>query len=99
MPQYRRIPTEVEAIQWFKNGDHPNDGPPENEGRVVRYHRVPYSPPNWKCTGCGHRMRAHGWIDQAEGSVVCPGDWVVTGNNGYLVYNHADFHAEYEPMG
>ena len=103
MPTYRRIPIEVEAVQWFKNGDHPNDGPADSEGRVVRYYRVPYSPPNWKCTSCGQRMKAHGWIDQPEDSrndnVVCPGDWVVTGNHGiYHVYNNTDFHTHYESV-
>ena len=103
MPRFRRIPVEVDAVQWFKNGDHPNDGPPENEGRVVRYHRLPYQPPSWKCTSCGERMRKHGWIDQPEDSpgdnVVCPSDWVVTGDYGmYHVYNNIDFYALYEPV-
>lgn len=26
MPQFRKKPVVIEAVQWFKNGDHPGDG-------------------------------------------------------------------------
>lgn len=26
MPQFRKKPVVIEAVQWFKNGDHPEDG-------------------------------------------------------------------------
>jgi hypothetical protein len=29
MPRYRKRPIEVEATQWFRNGDHPNDNATE----------------------------------------------------------------------
>ncbi len=50
MAQYRKKPVVVEACQWFKNGDHPDDyadrGQPamqESEGMVVRYFCLPGS--------------------------------------------------------
>ena len=48
--KFRKLPVEIEAIQWFKNGDHPDDdcgtfdagnGPFKGEGKVVRYYRRP----------------------------------------------------------
>ena len=98
MTTYRRIPREVEAVQWFKNGDHPKDGPADSEGRVVRYFRLAGVGAQ-KCTGCGYRMHEHGWIDQPEDQIVCPGDWIVTGEYGtYDVYSDTDFHALHEPI-
>lgn len=41
--KYRKKPVVIEATQWFKNGDHPDDNPdqPGWEGKVVRYFRRP----------------------------------------------------------
>ena len=49
MAKYRKKPVVIEATQWFKNGDHPNDRtemiigsdgvPFQSEGKVVRYFR------------------------------------------------------------
>lgn len=39
--KYRKKSVVVEATQWFRNGDHPDDGPAEQEGAVVRYYRMP----------------------------------------------------------
>lgn len=72
--------------QWFKNGDHPDDGderhPTEGwryEGRVVRYFRHPDIPGETICNDCGQTMHDHGWIDAGvDGLTVCPGDWVLT---------------------
>jgi hypothetical protein len=100
MPRYRRITTEVEASQWFQNGDHPKDGPSDMEGRVVRYYRTPDTPGRDKCRGCGHYMYDHGWIDQENmGVPVCPGDWVVTNRKDkYKVYDDCTFRYTYEPV-
>lgn len=80
MGRYRKLPVEIDAFQWFQNGDHPEDGPEGSEGLVVRYFRSPDVSGSSKCGECGHYMYNHGWIDTLEaGHRVCPGDWIVTG--------------------
>lgn len=122
----QKNPVYVEATQWFKNGDHPEDyvgdiedyavhGDPtahvwtaefrkanDWEGEVVRYFR---SPSRKKarfsmCKKCNNTLRVHGWLDEGdEGFMVCPGDWIVTSDNGYLVPMHPSlFHKWYDPV-
>ncbi len=94
MAKFRKKPVVIEATQWFKNGDHPNDNilrpfedtgkiPTEaREGEVVRYFRHPLINGEKVCT-CGRTMHDHGWIDTLEGEhTVCPGDWIITGVKG-----------------
>ena len=78
MTKYVKKQIEVEAIQWFKNGDHPSIRP----FRSNEFDR--------KCTNfyCAKESHKHGWIETLEGAhIVCPGDWIVTGIKGeyYLV--------------
>lgn len=91
--KFRKKPVVIEASQWFRNGDHPEDGTERfqagpfagelYEGRVVRYYRHPGVDPDRLCEHCGARMHDHGWIDTLEdGHVVCPGDWIITGVAG-----------------
>ncbi len=92
MAKYRKKPIVIEAIQWFKNGDHPDDaqetfdagnGPFLGEGKVVRYYRTPQLDGQDLCLHCGISMHEHGWLDTLEGGhIVCPGDWVITGIAG-----------------
>ena len=93
MAKYRKKPVVVEATQWFKNGDHPedkcyyvDDKSPDrflSEGKVVRYYRNPDDDGQRKCEHCGRIMHDHGWIDTLEGGHnVCPGDWIITGIAG-----------------
>jgi len=93
MAKFRKKPVVVEATQWFKSGDHPNDRCEEfytsasgtfmGEGKVVRYYRRPDDPGVRKCDHCQRIMHDHGWIDTLEGGhVVCPGDFVITGVKG-----------------
>jgi len=89
--KYRKKPVLIEATQWFKNGDHPEDGettyidsttgaPFRREGLVVRYFRHPDVPGSIHCRHCHIDMHQHGWIDTLEGGhTVCPGDWIITG--------------------
>ena len=75
----------VEAVQWFENGDHPDDAcevipDPEDpsrskltDGKVVGRCVAGKS-----CGRCGKAWSAHGWLHQA----VCPGDWIVTDSKG-----------------
>lgn len=91
MAMYRKEQEVVEATQWFKNGDHPEDdcrpvpypgGEFLSEGKVVRYFRHPDVPGEKVCE-CGRTMHNHGWIDQGEeGYTVCPGDYVIACFNG-----------------
>jgi hypothetical protein len=83
--KYRKKPVEVEAHVWHENGDHPEDGPADREGKVVRYFRRPE--PEYSGVlvheACGHTWHHHGWIDTLEGGhTVCPGDQIVTGVEG-----------------
>lgn len=93
MAKYSKKPVVIEATQWFKNGDHPNDNcyyiddkSPDrylSEGEVVRYYRTPDLDRKNPCKHCGQIMHVHGWIDTLEGGhIVCPGDWIITGVKG-----------------
>jgi hypothetical protein len=103
---WRRKPVVIAAAQWFKNGDHPEDGtevhPTEGwryEGKVVRYYRRPDVPGDRPCEQCHLPHDVHGWIDTLEqGHRVCPGDYIVTGIAGerYPVKPHI-FTEIYEP--
>lgn len=81
--KYCKKPVIIEATQWFKNGDHPEDGSAEMEGKIVRYFRRPDIAGDSFCRHCGKEMRHHGWIDTLDGGhIVCPGDFVITEVNG-----------------
>lgn len=88
MAKYRKKPVVIEATQWFRNGDHPEDNTRtihvkdrpnfQSEGEVVRYYRRPDDSGCRICEHCGEIMHKHGWIDTAqEGHIVCPGDYVI----------------------
>lgn len=95
MAKFRKKPIVIEATQWFKNGDHPEDDcyrPFEDtgiipnmqrEGNIVRYYRHPRIDGQIVCDECKALMHDHGWIDTLEGGhIVCVGDWVITGVKG-----------------
>lgn len=96
MAKYRKKPIVIEAAQWFKNGDHPEDRSTKlsivggdahlvTEGAVVRYFRRPGISDDDICEKCGKTFYRHGWIDTLEGGhIVCPSDWVITGVKGEL---------------
>lgn len=110
MPKYRSKVVEIEAHQWFKNGDHPQDaadrlqheGVPECEGAIVRYYRHPDVPCTTICKHehCQKIMHFHGWIDTLEGGhIVCPGDFIVTGlKNEHYPVKPDIFVMKYEPV-
>jgi hypothetical protein len=97
--KFRKKPVVIEATQWFKNGDHPNDGDSAREGKVVRYFRHPLRQALQKCDHCGNVGHDHGWIDTLEGGhIVCPGDWIITGVKGEHYPCKPDiFETTYEP--
>lgn len=95
--KYRKKPVVIEAVQWFKNGDHPDDkcrpiqpsqGDKEifmSEGKIVRYFRHPEFSGKSQCAQCLNTFHNHGWIDTLEGGhTVCPGDWIIKGIKGEL---------------
>ena len=107
--KFRKKPVVIEATQWWKNGDHPEDNckwikfdgkRQKGEGGVVRHYRHPDVSGGRLCERCGRRMHDHGWIDTLEGGhVVCPGDWIITGVQGELYPCKPDiFDATYEPV-
>lgn len=107
--KFRKKPVVVEATQWFKSGDHPEDnretfdagnGPFLGEGKVVRYFRHPAVDGESLCEQCGVRLHEHGWIDTLEmGHRVCPGDWIITGVKGERYPCKPDiFEATYEKV-
>lgn len=112
MARYRKKPVEVEAHQWFANGDHPDDRVGElepdlgypgrtyvrQEGAVVRYFRHPVIPGDTPCQLCGQPMHVHGWIETLEGGhIVCPADMIITGVKGERYPCKPDvFEASYE---
>lgn len=111
MAKYRKNPVVIEAVQWFKNGDHPKDDTETfidsetkksflGEGKIVRYYRHPNVRGEQPCKHCSKIMHNHGWIDTLEGGHnVCPGDWIITGIKGELYPCKPDiFEATYEPV-
>ena len=90
--KFRKKSVVIDATQWFKSGDHPEDnrdifdagdGPFLGEGNVVRYYRHPEVNGDSYCNHCDKIMHDHGWIDTLEGGhTVCPGDWIITGVQG-----------------
>lgn len=110
MPKFRKKPVVIEATQWFKNGDHPQDGTDRfidgefkgelYEGNIVRYFQLPDVPGTKSCLHCGNTMHVHGWIDTKEGGhIVCPGDWIITGVKGERYPCKPDiFEATYEAV-
>lgn len=98
--KFRKKPIVIEATQWFKNGDHPDDGPSDAEGKLVRYYRHPDDDGRRLCTHCRSTMHVHGWIDTYEGGhIVCPADFVITGVKGENYPCKPDiFEATYEAV-
>lgn len=96
MSKYATKPVTVDAIQWWKNGDHPKDNAarmqpeiPECEGEIVRYFRHPSVPGTDVCELCSRRYSDHGWIEKLN-AAVCPGTWLVTEPSGQLRLIPAD---------
>ena len=100
MAKYRKKPIVIEAHQWHKNGDHPDDGPSTREGLIVRHFARPDFTSNMVCPDCDGAYQLHGWIDTLEdGHRVCPGDWIIKGVKGEFYPCKSDiFAATYEKV-
>ena len=98
----KKLDRTIEATQWCKNGDHPEDDvmgvKPEREGKVVGYYRNPHVKGSKICLKCGYKMHMHGWIGSPK-YTVCPGDWIITGEFGdHSACDNRLFKELYEPM-
>ncbi|MEU6058015.1 hypothetical protein [Streptomyces sp. NPDC047097] len=100
MPTFRKKSPQITAHRWHKNGDHPEDGPADREGRIVRYFRHPDYDGQASHNLCGRTWHDHGWIEfLGEGWTVCPGDWITTDVQGrYCAVAPTVFEATYEPV-
>lgn len=92
MARFRKKPVVVEAIQWFKLGDHI---------AVTKFVKgFPGVPDCNYCGLCKKHRDFHGLIQTLEtpnGFVVCPGDWIITGVKGEHYACKPDiFEATYE---
>lgn len=90
-------PVEIDAVQWFTDGDHDSVGlwryPPvdPDTGEVtagvegIFMGQMPHSevPKKFRRESCPTPMFEHGYIETLEGDhIVCPGDWIITGIAG-----------------
>ncbi|WP_186126407.1 hypothetical protein [Burkholderia gladioli] len=67
--KFRKKPVVIEAVQWFRDGDHPAVFQASIEQAAGVTPGVP-----WQLCG---------WIKTLEGGhVVNPGDWIITGVKG-----------------
>jgi hypothetical protein len=111
MAKYKKRPVLIEATQWFKNGDHPNDesyrldtpdGPTRiSEGKVVRYFKSLAIPGERICGKCGNQMQVHGELSNPHTGAeefICPGDYILTDSLGHYYRMPAEeFETRYEP--
>lgn len=73
--KFRTKPVEVDAVQWFKHGDHPRVDPVYGTTNA------------WPCSICGHECSEHGFAKTSDGVLgCCPGDWIVTTPTGVYRY-------------
>ncbi|MGL4998003.1 MAG: hypothetical protein ACRC5T_03295 [Cetobacterium sp.] len=106
-----RKPTEIEAHQWFKLGDHPDDklgealSHPDFDG--VIYRTAPAFVRGYFHLNkageidefCGQPWDDHGWLGEfSVGQCVCPGDWIVTENGRHGVVPINSFFELYDPV-
>lgn len=103
MALYSALQPLIEANQWFKNGDHPDDHTINriNTGRVVGRHPFYKSEfTNSLCPDCRKSFGSHGMLQQ---HVVCPGDYIQTHRNesnrviGYTLLKQELFEYMYGP--
>ena len=68
--KYRKKPTTIDAIQWFKD---------VNSGKDFKIKSYAERDPldNRVCEQCRHPMKDHGFLDRFRyGQLVCPGDYL-----------------------
>jgi hypothetical protein len=88
MARYRRIPEIVEAVQWFKHGDHP------------AVHRTAYDEvPGFKKAIVVPPDHPSGYLDTLNGrQCITAGDWIILDEQGQVWAMGADeFLCDFEP--
>lgn len=89
--KYRKKPIVIEAVQWFKIGDH---------DEVIPYNSIVVA--EGTCELCGKSYAEHGLVSTLEDSHdvahrVCPEDWIIKGVQGEFYPCKPDiFEATYE---
>jgi hypothetical protein len=67
--KFRKKPVVIDAVQWFKHGDHPE------------VHKI--EPERWPWMENGRDERGYiVTLESPTGHVVTPGDWIITGVKG-----------------
>jgi hypothetical protein len=108
--KYRKKTPLIEATQWFKNGDHPQDESEAIENsdpKVVQPFRALdvmdaldalNTLGRQYCPLCGNLMKNHGVLEGVNGEeYVCPSDYIVTDRNGgYSRLSRGEFESQYE---
>lgn len=86
--KFRKKPVIIEAVQWFKAGDHP----------AVR--DVPSAMYDSLSSEVNYRPTDYGWIETLEGGhLVSPADWIIRGVKGELYPCKPDiFSATYDAV-
>lgn len=84
--KYRRKPEIVEAVQWWKNGDHSD---------AFRYNYFGSDDLLHRCAECKSLMREHGVL----GKIICPGMWIISYRGRSEILNEKEFNAQFEPVG
>lgn len=86
----------------------PEEGDEElhyTEGSIVRRFNDPEVPGESLCEICGRNMREHGFVEgrlsalEVDGDqIVCPGDYIVTMEGGYIVFPADTFEYTYKEI-
>ena len=83
--KYRKKPVVIEAVQWFKHGDH-------TEVKAIEHGRWPFLR-EWERAECGCIIT----LESPTGFLVHPGDWIIKGVKGEFYACKPDiFAATYE---
>lgn len=107
--KFKKKPVIVDAVRWWRNGDHPEDRSELctinglvylGDGNVVKRYRNQGMTDLLICKHCANRMTDHGWISTLEGGhIVCPGDWIIKGIAGeFYPCKHKIFTETYEEV-
>ncbi len=84
---FETVPKQVTAVQWNEEGDHPDVI--ESGIYLLKY----------RCGKCGGEFnkKPHGVIYTPTGGnkYVCPGDYVLSTNNGYKVMPAKEFNSTF----
>jgi hypothetical protein len=92
MGLYRKKPMEVEADQWFIDGDH-DEVKPYGDCFLLPDNEMSF------CPVCDKPLFLHGYVGTLEGGQrVCPGDYIIKGIEGEFYPCKPDiFNKTYDP--